>query len=137
MSMLPMFIKPLLKTEIDRRVNQYIALFAGELDHRPLLLKLDVAIEDIRIDIATSSPFGGKEEQVRTEHLNSYTWTETTGDGNHRSFLNNPDRVALEDLNLSGTARINGIHFEKQVMGMGVKLKDVSFRFRITGSLMY
>ena len=123
MSMLPMFIKPLLKTEIDRRVNQYIALFAGELDHR--------------IDIATSSPFGGKEEQVRTEHINSYTWTETTGDGNHRSFLNNPDRVALEDLNLSGTARINGIHFEKQVMGMGVKLKDVSFRFRISGSLMY
>ena len=54
-----------------------------------------------------------------------------------RSFLNNPDRVALEDLNLSGAARINGIHFEKQVMGMGVKLKDVSFRFRISGSLMY
>lgn len=137
MSMLPMLIKPLLKSEIDRRINQYISLFAGELDHRPLLLKLDVHITDIRIDIGTSSPFGGKEEQVKTEHVNGYSWTETTGDGNHRSFLNNPDHVSLENLNLSGSARISGIHFEKQVMGMGVKLKGVSFDFQITGNLMY
>ena len=137
MSMLPMLVKPLLKSEIDRRINQYIALFAGELDHRPLLLKLNVAVTEIRIDIATSSPFGEKEEQIKTEHINGYSWTETIGDGNHRSFLNNPDHVSLEDLALSGSARISGIRFEKQVMGMGVKLKGVSFRFQVTGSLMY
>ena len=100
-------------------------------------MKLNVAVTEIRIDIATSSPFGEKEEQIKTEHINGYSWTETTGDGNHRSFLNNPDHVSLEDLALSGSARISGIRFEKQVMGMGVKLKGVSFRFQVTGSLMY
>ncbi len=137
MSMLPLLVKPLIKAEIDKRIHHCIALLAGELNHRPLTLKLNVDISDILLSFTTVSPFGRAEEEVKTDHHNGYSWTETTGNGKPGSILNNPGRASLEDFCCSGTVHLGGIQFEKQIMGMTVKLNALSFRFRFTGSLMY
>ena len=66
MSMIPLLVKPLIKTEIDKQINRCIAMLAGELDHRSLMLKLIVDISDLVLTLATSSPFWLSEENVRT-----------------------------------------------------------------------
>lgn len=137
MSMIPLLVKPLIKTEIDKQINRCIAMLAGELDHRSLMLKLNVDITDLVLTLATSSPFGLSEENVRTEHHNGYSWTETTGDGKKESFLNAPGHVSLEDFLCSGTLRLNDLHLEQQVLGMRIRLTGLSFRFQLTGTLAY
>ncbi len=132
MSMLGSIIKTFLKSEIDSNVKKYISVLSGELDHKDLKLDLNVKLSDIEVKFTGTGLLANKEEKVNTEHVNTYTYTENTGDGNHRSVLNNPDHFSL-NLNLQGDNTLNGLKFSKEFMGMGVKILSVSYKFDIRG----
>lgn len=132
MSMLGSIIKTFLKSEIDSNVKKYISVLSGELDHKDLKLDLNVKLSDIEVKFTGTGLLANKEEKVNTEHVNTYTYTENTGDGNHRSVLNNPDHFTL-NLNLQGDNTLNGLKFSREFMGMGVKILSVSYKFDIRG----
>ena len=137
MSMLAPVIKMFLKSEINSQVEKAVALLTGELDNRDLKLNLNVKISDIEIVFAGMGKLqGSKDETLKAEHIKSWEYSENTGAGNARSFLNNPDKASLE-LNLSGKTTLSGLKFQKEFMGMGVQLKSASFRFEITGNAEY
>lgn len=135
--MLAPVIKMFLKSEINSQVEKAVALLTGELDNRNLKLDLNVKISDIEIVFAGLGKLQSeKDETLKAEHIKSWEYSENTGAGNARSFLNNPDNASLE-LNLSGKTTLSGLKFQQEFMGMGVKIKSASFRFEITGKAEY
>lgn len=135
--MLAPVIKMYLKSEINSQVEKAVALLTGELDNRDLKLDLNVKLSDIEIVFAgTGKLLTEKDETLKAEHIKSWEYSENTGAGNARSFLNNPDNASLE-LNLSGKTTLSGLKFQQEFMGMGVKIKSASFRFEITGKAEY
>jgi len=137
MSMLSPVIKMFLKSEIDTQINKYITALTGELDNRNLKLDLNVKISDIELKfIGTGKLKSNSEEVLKAEHVKSYSYAKNTGGGNLRSILNNPENASLE-LNLTGKNTLSGIKFEKEFMGMGIKINSASFRFEITGKAEY
>ena len=135
--MLAPVIKMFLKSEINSQVEKAVALLTGELDNRDLKLDLNVKLSDIEIVFAGLGKLqSDKDETLKAEHIKSWEYSENTGAGNARSFLNNPDNASLE-LNLSGKTTLSGLKFQQEFMGMGVKIKSASFRFEITGKAEY
>ena len=135
--MLAPVIKMYLKSEINSQVEKAVALLTGELDNRDLKLDLNVKLSDIEIVFAGMGKLlTDKDETLKAEHIKSWEYSENTGAGNARSFLNNPDNASLE-LNLSGKTTLSGLKFQQEFMGMGVKIKSASFRFEITGKAEY
>lgn len=135
--MLSPVIKMFLKSEINSQIGKALTLLTGELDNRDLKLNLNVKLSDIELVFAgTGKLQSSKDETLKTEHVNSWSYSENTGSGNAKSFLNNPDNASLE-IDFSGKTSLSGIKFQKEFMGMGVKIKSVSFRFEITGTAEY
>ena len=135
--MLAPVIKMFLKSEINSQVEKAVAMLTGELDCRDLKLDLNVKLSDIEIVFAgTGKLQSSKDETLKAEHIKSWEYSENTGAGNPKSFLNHPDKASLE-LKLSGKTALSGLKFQKEFMGMGVRIKSASFRFEISGSAEY